>query len=135
MTVKKLYIKRQEEAQVVQQRLVTALKNVKLTGGALFKVGHIVLYKDVLSVRKEHDVNIQNNKVNAILKFVDRYNKRLEEYKKIIDLQKNKSTYTVAELSAWLRGRKRKADGKFPTTGAKLRELYEVFKDREPLTL
>ena len=129
------YIKRREEARVVQKRLADALENVKLTGGALFKVGHVVLCKDVLLVRKERDINIHNKSVNAIKNSVDRYNKRLEDYKKIIFTHKNETTYTMAELSTWLRVRKRKADGKFPTTRLKMWDLYEVYKDREPLSL
>ena len=108
---------------------------MKLTGGALFRVGHVVLCKDVLQIRKERDVIIQNNKVNAIKKCVDKYNKRLEDYKKILDLYKNDMNFTIAQLSTWVRVRKRKADGKLPTTRLKLLDLYKVFRDREPLTL
>ena len=92
------FIERGEEGRVVRQRLADALEDVKLTGGALFKVGHVVLCKDLLSLRKDRDEKAQKTTADAILKFVDRYNKRLEDYKTIIDLQKKK-THTQFQSS------------------------------------
>jgi hypothetical protein len=119
----------------VRTRLVIALKETRLTGGALFKVRQIVLDDEVLVLRKERDTAIRNGKRQGIIKFVDKYNKRLERYRAVIATTKQELEYTVPELKAQLTVRKTKEEGAMPTTLAALKAMYEKLKDKEPLTL
>ena len=77
----------------------------------------------------------QQLKGDQVLKYIERYNKRLDEYKQLEDNNKQASTYNVNELVTFLKVRKKRSDGGMPATSAKLKELYEAIKDREPLTL
>jgi hypothetical protein len=129
------FVKRKEEGQRVRTRLAIALKETRLTGGALFKVRHIVLDDEVLVLRKERDAAIRNGKRQGIIKFVDNYNKRLERYRAVIATTKQEQKYTVPELKAWLTVRKTKEEGAMPTTLDALKAMYEKLKDKEPLTL
>jgi hypothetical protein len=72
------YQKRKEEGKRVQTRLQEALKGTRLTGGALFKIRKVVLCDEVLEVRKGRDAAIQNTKIDAVVKLVEKFNKRRE---------------------------------------------------------
>jgi pyruvate dehydrogenase complex dehydrogenase (E1) component len=129
------FVKRKEEGQRVCTRLAIALKETRLTGGALFKVRQIVLEYEVLVLRKERDAAIRNGKRQGIIKFVDKYNKCLEQYRAVIATTKQEQEYTVPELKAWLTVHKTKEEGVMPTTLAALKAMHEKLKDKEPLTL
>jgi hypothetical protein len=128
------FVKRKEEGQRVRTRLATALKETRLTGGALFKIRQIVLDDEVLDLRKERDAAIRDGKKEVVIKLVDKYNKRLEKYQAVIATTKQEQEYTVPELKAWLAVQKKKVEGAMPTTLAALKAMYEKLKDQEPLT-
>jgi hypothetical protein len=129
------YQKRKEEGQRVRSRLQDALKGTMLTGGALFKVRKVVLCDEVLEVRKGRDTAIQNTKIDAVVKLVEKFNKRLEKYSTVVSSTRKEEEYTNVELKAWLAVHKKKQDGAMSTTSPKLKDLYNKLKDREPLTL
>jgi hypothetical protein len=79
------YQKRKEEGQRVITRLQEALKGTRLAGGGLFKIRKVVVLCDkVLEVRKGRDAAIQNTKIDAVVKLVEKFNKRLEKYSTVI---------------------------------------------------
>jgi hypothetical protein len=129
------YQKRKEEGQRVRTRLQEALKGTRLTGGALFKIRKVVLCDEVLEVRKGRDAAIQNTKIDAVMKLVEKFNKLLEKYSTVISSTRKEEECTNVELKAWLAVRKKKQDGAMPTTLPKLKDLYSKLKETEPLTL
>jgi hypothetical protein len=89
------YQKRKEEGQRVRTRLQEeALKGTRLTGGALFKIRKVVLCDEVLEVRKGRDAAIQNTKIYAVVKLVEKFNKRLEKYSTVISSTRKEEEYT-----------------------------------------
>jgi hypothetical protein len=84
---------------------------------------------------KGREAAIQNTKIYAVVKLVEKFNKRLEKYSTVISSARKEEEYTNVELKAWLAVRKKKQDGAMPTTSPKLKDLYNKLKDREPLTL
>jgi len=98
-------IKRRQEGRMARGRLDSALKDVRLTGGALFKVSKCVLDNDVLELRTARDNEAIEKQQEVLSRAVDAYNKRLEKYTKLLDKKKDAplETFTNAELCVWLK--------------------------------
>jgi hypothetical protein len=74
------------------------------------------LCDEVLEVRKGRDAAIQNTKIDAVVKLIEKFIKRLEKYSTMISSTRKEEEYTNIKLKAWLAVRKKKQDGAMPTT-------------------
>jgi len=64
-----------------------------------------------------------------------KYLSKLAKYKETMSNDKKQPCNNVATLRLWLQVRKRKADGKIPTTKAEMMKLYDLWVDRPVLSL
>jgi hypothetical protein len=130
-------VKRREDGRIARGRLDSALKDVRLTGGALFKVSKCVLDREVLELRTARD-NEAIDKARGVLgRAVNAYNKRMEKYVALVVAKKDTPVISFGntDLALWLKVRKRKKDGAMPTVSDKLKLKYQQLKDKQPLTL
>ena len=107
----------------------------RLTGGALFKIRHIALDKEVLALRESKEQEKTDERDQIIKNAVDEYKKRKGEYEIVQNSPKTADNYVGSDFKAIIHYKKRKGDPAVPSNVPQLRARYEETKDRVNLTL
>jgi hypothetical protein len=121
-----------EEGSSLREKIQDARR---LTGGALFKIRHIALDKEVLALREAKEQEKMDERDQIIKNAVDEYKKRKGEYKKVQNSSKTADNYVGSDFKAIIHHKKRKGDPAAPSNVPQLRAQYEETKDRADLTL
>jgi hypothetical protein len=118
-----------------EARCTRKYRTQRLTGGALFKVRHIALDKEVLTLREAKEQEKTDEQDQIIKNAVDEYKKCKGEYEKVQNSPKTADNYVGLDFKAIIHYKKRKGDPAVPSNVPQLRAGYEETKGRANLTL
>ena len=135
--VHEAFKEKKAEGLAVQARFEDYIGDSRMTAGAIFKSGRVLLGRDILNFRQKKEQDQLDGKLAIIKTAALKYHKRFETYTNLME-----SGYVATnekkinkDLKVWLSVRKKKSDGPMPSVTKKLRELEEKLKGHGVLTL
>ena len=123
---------RYEKAKLEKGRLDYAKK---LSGGNMFKAGHIVCDDEVLRMREYKEAKKTESRSTVIMNAIKTYHKYFDEYTQLTQSGKSTESYGGKEHAIVIRMLKQKSDGAMPKSAGKKKEEYMKMKDRAVPTL
>jgi len=132
VNIQKKAAERYEKAKEAKGRLDNAKK---LSGGYMFKAGHLLCDDEVLAMREMKEAKKYNDRFKVIKNAIKTYDKNFDEYIKLTRSAKSPERYNGTDHMIIIRVMRRKSDGPMPKNAPAKKAMYLAVKDREVPTL
>jgi hypothetical protein len=131
------FVEKKAEGKAVQARFEDYIGDSRMTAGAIFKSGRVLLGKEILNFRQKKEQDQLDARLAIIKTAALKYQKRFKTYTDLMEsgYVATNEKKTIKDLKVWLSVRKKRSDGAMPSVTKKLGELEEKLKGHAVLTL